>query len=89
MRARGDWSSAGTAPEYPLWPLLRGAARRGVRLEHVLVENASGRLAPPLADAPCALIVVGRDRDGPLAWRGRSFVERWRWTPVRVYAPGP
>jgi len=53
------------------------------------VENASGRLAPAHADAPCALIVVGRDRDGLLVWRGRSFVERWRLTPVRVYAPSP
>jgi hypothetical protein len=76
-------------PEYPIWPLLEARLGRGVRLEHVLVENASGRLASPFEDAPCALIVVGRDRDGPLAWRGRSFVERWRWPPVRVYAPGP
>ena len=76
-------------PEYPLWPLLQARLGNDVRLEHALVENASGRLAPPQADAPCALIVVGRDRDGLLVWRGRSFVERWRLTPVRVYAPSP
>jgi hypothetical protein len=76
-------------PEYPLWPLLRARLGPDVRLEHVLVENASGRLAPPHAEAPCALVVVGRERDGPLAWRGRSFVQRWRRAPVRVYVPVP
>ncbi len=76
-------------PEYPLWSLLQARIGREVRLEHALVENASERLEPPLAAAPCAVVVVGRDRDGPLAWRGRSFVERWRWTPVRVYGPVP
>ncbi len=80
-----DWDS----PEYPLWPLLEARLGRDVRLEHALVENASARLAPPLADAPCALIVVGREPDGPLAWRGRTFVEGWRRAPVRVYAPSP
>jgi hypothetical protein len=72
-------------PEYPLWPLLRARLGRDVRLEHALVENPSGRLDPPDASAPCAVIVVGRDPDGLLAWRGRSFVERWRREPVRVY----
>jgi hypothetical protein len=76
-------------PEYPLWPLLQERLGRDARLEHALVANASGRLAPPLADAPCALVVVGRVRDGPLVWRGRSFIERWSLTPVRVYAPAP
>lgn len=78
-----DWDS----PEYPLWPLLEARLGRDVRLEHALVENVSARLTPPLADAPCALIVVGREPDGSLAWRGRTFVERWRRAPVRVYAP--
>jgi hypothetical protein len=76
-------------PEYPLWPLLQARLGRDVWLEHALVENASARLALPDADVPCALVVVGRDRNGPLVWRGRSFVERWRSTPVRVYAPSP
>ena len=80
-----DWDS----PEYPLWPLFEARLGRVVRLEHALVENASARLAPPSAEAPCALIVVGREPDGPLAWRGRTFVERWRRAPVRVYAPSP
>lgn len=75
--------------EYPIWALLRTRIGETVRLEHVLVENASGRLAPPSADRPCALLVVGRDPDGPLSWRGWTFVERWRWPPVRVYAPEP
>jgi hypothetical protein len=76
-------------PEYPLWPLLRSRLGREGRLEHALVENASGRLAPPRADAPCALLVVDRDLGGPIVWRGRSFVERWRLAPVRVYTPAP
>jgi hypothetical protein len=75
--------------EYPFWPLLRTRLGHGVRLEHVLVANPSGRLAPPISDLPCALLVVGGDRDGVAAWRGRTFVERWRWAPVRVYEPAP
>ena len=75
--------------EYPFWPLLRTRIGEAVRLEHVRVENASGRLARSFADRPCAVLVVGRDPDGPLAWGGWTFVERWRWTPVRVYAPEP
>ncbi len=80
-----DWDGF----EYPFWPLLRTRIGEAVRLEHVLVENASGRLARSFEDRPCAVLVVGRDPDGPLAWRGWTFVERWRWTPVRVYAPEP
>jgi hypothetical protein len=76
-------------PEYPLWPLLRARLGRDVRLEHALVENASGRLDPPAAAVPCAVIVVGRDPGGPFTWRGRSFVERWRREPVRVYVAAP
>ena len=80
-----DWDGF----EYPFWPLLRARIGEAVRLEHALVENASGRLPPSFPDRPCALLVVGRDPEGPLAWHGWTFVERWRWTPVRVYAPEP
>jgi hypothetical protein len=76
-------------PEYPLWPILEARLGRNMRLEHALVENASARLAPSQADAPCALVVVGRDRDRPFVWRGRSFLERWHRPPVRVYGPAP
>jgi hypothetical protein len=76
-------------PEYPLWPLVRARAGRDVRLEHALVENGSAGLAPPRAKAPCALIIVGRDLENPVAWRGRVFVERWHRQPVRVYGPAP
>ncbi|HEY7141253.1 MAG TPA: hypothetical protein VIE44_14205 [Methylomirabilota bacterium] len=41
-------------PEYPFWPLLRVRLGRDVRVEHVLVENASARLAPPFAAPPRA-----------------------------------
>jgi hypothetical protein len=76
-------------PEYPLWPLLQARLGRDVRLEHALVENVSARLAPPQADAPCVLIVVGREIGPAVALQGRRFVERWRWEPVRVYAVEP
>ena len=75
--------------EYPFWPLLRVRVGTDLRMEHVLVQNASGRLAPPVPDVPCALLVVGREIDRALAWRGRTFVEHWRWQPVRVYRPEP
>ena len=80
---RGRCSSSSTQTAGSLSGGLDGAA------EHVLVENASGRLPRLFAERPCALLVVGRDPDGPLAWRGWTFVERWRWTPVRVYVPSP
>ena len=64
-----DWDGF----EYPFWPLLRTRMGEAVRLEHVLVENASGRLPRSFAERPCALLVVGRDPDGPLAWRGWTF----------------
>jgi hypothetical protein len=73
--------------EYPFWPLLRARLGPELRMEHVLVRNASARLGPPAAGAPCALLVVGDTVDGPVDWQGRAFVERWRWPPVRVYQP--
>jgi hypothetical protein len=57
-------------------------------MEHVLVENGSAHLAPP-AGAPCAVLVIGVGLDGPIRWKGRAFVERWRSEPVRVYRPAP
>jgi hypothetical protein len=74
--------------EYPLWPLLRERLGADLRMEHVLVENASAHLAPP-AGAPCAVLVIGVGLDGPIRWKGRAFVERWRSEPVRVYRPAP
>ena len=75
--------------EYPFWPLLRARFGGDPWMEHVLVENVSSRFAAPASDPPCALLIVGRDRDGPVAWRGGTFVERWRWVPVRVYGVEP
>ena len=75
--------------EYPFWPLLRARVGSEFRMEHVLVQNASARLEPSVSSVPCALLVVGREVDSSLAWRGRMFVEHWRWQPVRVYRPQP
>jgi hypothetical protein len=75
--------------EYPLWPLLQARLGEGLRMEHVLVQNASTRFAAPVRPAPCALLVVGQDIGKAVDWQGRTFVERWRWSPVRVYGPEP
>ena len=75
--------------EYPFWPLLRTRLGNDLRMEHILVQNASARLAARAADPPCALLVVGNAVDGTVEWQGRTFVERWRSTPVRVYATQP
>lgn len=75
--------------EYPFWPLLRARLGPDLRMKHVLVQNASGRLAALVSGAPCALLVVGHSLDGPVTWQGRTFVERWGWTPVRVYGFEP
>jgi hypothetical protein len=75
--------------EYPLWPLLRTRLGDGLRMEHVLVQNASARFAAPVASAPCALLVVGQDIGRVVDWQGRTFVERWQWRPVRVYGAEP
>jgi hypothetical protein len=75
--------------EYPLWPLLQARLGAGLRMEHVLVQNASARFAAPMSSAPCALLVVGRDIGSTVHWQGRTFVERWQWHPVRVYRPEP
>jgi hypothetical protein len=58
-------------------------------MEHVLVQNASARFAAPIPSGPCALLVVGQDIGSAVDWQGRTFVERWRWRPVRVYRPEP
>jgi hypothetical protein len=75
--------------EYPFWPLLRARLGPDLRVEHVLVQNASGWLAALVPGAPCALIVTGHGLDRTIAWQGRTFVERWGWTPVRVYGAEP
>jgi hypothetical protein len=75
--------------EYPFWPLLRVRFGTDLRIWHVLVTNASARVAAPEFGLPCALLVVGRESDGGLVWEGRRFIERWRWAPVRVYALEP
>lgn len=75
--------------EYPFWPLLGARLGAGLRMEHVLVQNASRRFEPPVPGAPCALLVVEPGFDGAVAWQGRTFVERWRWKPVSVYGPEP
>ncbi len=75
--------------EYPLWPLLRARLGPGLRIEHVLVQNASRRFAPPDAGAPCALVVVEPGHEDRVTWRGRAFVQRWGSGPVRVYRPSP
>jgi hypothetical protein len=75
--------------EYPLWPLLRSRVGADLRIEHVLVRNPSGRLGPPAAGPPCAVLVLGQRLDAPVSWQGRTFVERWRRPPVSLYWPEP
>ena len=75
--------------EYPFWPLLRARLGPDFRMEHVLVQNASGRLVDRALGPPCALLVVGDAFDGAVDWRGRTYVERWRSMPVRVYGTQP
>jgi hypothetical protein len=75
--------------EYPLWTLLRARLDPGLRIEHVLVQNASRRFASPEADAPCALVAVEPGLGDTVSWRGRAFVQRWESGPIRVYAPSP
>jgi hypothetical protein len=75
--------------EYPLWPLLRSRVGADLRIEHVLVQNPSGRLGAPAAGPPCALLVLGQGLDAPVSWQGRTFVERWRQMPVTLYGPAP
>jgi hypothetical protein len=75
--------------EYPLWPLLRARLGEDLRMEHVLVQNASARFGAPAPPAPCVVLAVGRDAEGAIRWQGRVFVKRWQWTPVRVYRPEP
>jgi hypothetical protein len=75
--------------EYPLWPLLRARVGAGLRMEHVLVRNVSGRLAPDVPHVPCALLAVGQGAGATVVWQGRTFVERWRREPVAVYGAAP
>ena len=73
--------------EYPFWSLLRARFGEGLWMEHALVQNASGPLAPAAPEALCALLVVDPRLAPTVTWQGRTFVERWQWAPVRVYRP--
>jgi hypothetical protein len=56
--------------EYPWWALLSG---RDVRIEHVLVSNASASLKYPLGDfQPCAIIANGV-QEPPLIMAGNAL----------------
>jgi hypothetical protein len=75
--------------EYPLWPLLQARVGPGLRIAHVQVRNGSRRFAPAVSSPPCAVLRVEPSPEGAVVWQGRTFVERWRAGPVRVYEPAP
>jgi Carbohydrate binding module (family 6)/Right handed beta helix region/Dolichyl-phosphate-mannose-protein mannosyltransferase len=71
--------------EYPLWA-LSGAAQPPLQMEHVNVQNASGRL--PAAFVPCTIIDGTADGDTVNA-NGATYAKEFEEGPLKVYVLQP
>ncbi len=74
LMAADDW-------EYPLWLLLH-KGNKAIRLEHVGVDNVSGKLSYPLGNFnPCMLISTTTSKD---PWQGNNgqFKKIWSEDPA-------
>jgi hypothetical protein len=70
--------------EYPLW-VLTGAARGRRRLEHIAVDNVSGRI--PVDFTPCAVIATRPQLDEEIAYRGTTYKKVPEAGSVAVFLP--
>ncbi len=75
--------------EYPFWVLLQNALHGRVRIEHVVVQNVSQRIAseePLYADFhPCAVIAVNSELPAVILVSGAEYQADWHSEMVTVY----
>jgi hypothetical protein len=70
--------------EYPLW-VLTGAANGSLRLEHIAVDNVSGRMS--VGFTPCAVIATRPQPDEEIAYRGTTYKKVLETGSVAVFFP--
>ena len=58
--------------EYPLWVMTK-AYGKNIYLEHILVDNPSGRLEAGFN--PCAIVVTYPFRDSTITYRNKAFIK--------------
>lgn len=70
--------------EYPLWSLLRSDGF-SFRIEHIMVDNASGRLPYPRGEPePCLIVQEGTEGPATMDYRGRIY-QQGTYGPYLVY----
>jgi hypothetical protein len=73
--------------EYPMWPLL-ATPGRPLRIEHVLVSNASAREYERPAFAgfrPCAIVLVSPAHETEITVRDLDFALAWSGPGISVF----
>lgn len=76
--------------EYPLWGLLDGSFAREVRIEHVLVSNASSTAGIERLEGwePCAIVLLGAVTADRIRFHQREYRLEWGLGPVGVFTEG-
>ena len=77
---RDDW-------EYPIWALLRRTTNRIPRIEHINVNNGSGKISGGIFN-PCAVLKTDKDEKLFVTMVDRNIVEKASWTWVGRYGDG-
>ncbi len=72
--------------EYPLWPLLREAGMKSIRIEHVNVQNVS-QDKQTSGFQPCLIVVVDRPAENELTVGDTRFERIWAGNAVSVWIP--
>lgn len=68
--------------EYPFW-IMTGASNGSIRLEHIGVDNISGKLN--LDFSPCAFVDTRSEKDREITYLGNTFVRIFDVEPVSVF----
>jgi hypothetical protein len=78
--------------EYPWWMMFKEAHMKGIRIEHLNVQNASSVLEnePPFKDfQPCAIIMThyGSDWPASISAKDKKYISAWRSPPIGIFLP--
>jgi 4-amino-4-deoxy-L-arabinose transferase-like glycosyltransferase len=84
------WGNVSYSFQYPLWISLRAYSGSDLRVEDVVVDNASVRLesqAPFAAFQPCAVLDIAVSNPGALTYHGTRYIAASREGMVSVLLP--